>query len=118
MLSFCFGVRRIMICSIRISFMVRKYLMSLCSGTIQSSSCSLRILTQTTAAQAFRLPLRLRAKLKGSDNVFLFILLFISLISGFVLAVRAMIKNKHFTVINIISVINFVLFLLIFIFSK
>lgn len=50
--------------------------------------------------------------------MFLFILLFISLISGFVLAVRAMIKNKHFTVINIISVVNFVLFILIFIFSK
>lgn len=48
----------------------------------------------------------------------LFILLFISLIAGCVLAVRGMIKNKHFTVINIISVVNFVLFILIFIFSK
>lgn len=48
----------------------------------------------------------------------LFVLLFASFITACVFAVKKMVKEKEFSVLTITSVLNVVLFVLIFVFAK
>ncbi len=48
----------------------------------------------------------------------LFVLLFASLLTGFIFAIIELVKSRVFSVLRIVSILNVILFILIFVFSK
>lgn len=50
--------------------------------------------------------------------IVLFLLLFISLLTGCILSIRNLIKDRDINIISICSILNILFFILIFIFAK